>query len=55
MMAFHAGTGYKNVNPVLVQYELGMIGNMGYSSVQCAQIPVDVKKLNIMCPFGTIG
>lgn len=32
-----------------------MIGNMGFSSVQCASIPVDVKKLNIMCPFGTIG
>ena len=32
-----------------------MIGNMGFSSVQCAQIPVDVKKLNIMCPFGKIG
>ena len=44
-----------NVNPDLVQYELGMIGNLGYSSVQCASIPIDVAKVNIMCPYGTVG
>jgi len=32
-----------------------MIGNMGFSTVQCASIPIDVKKLNIMCPFGSVG
>ena len=32
-----------------------MIGNLGFSSVQCASIPVSVGKLNIMCPYGTIG
>jgi len=55
MSAFHAGTGYANVNPEVVQYELGMIGNMGFSSVQCASIPVSVGKLNIACSYGTIG
>ena len=55
IFAFKGGEGYKNVAPELIQYETGMIGNMGFSSVQCAQIPVDVKKLNIMCSYGTIG
>lgn len=55
MSNFKQGSGYKNVNPELIKYEMGTIGNLGYSSVQCASIPVDVKKLNIMCPFGTVG
>ena len=33
MAAFHAGTGYSNVNPDVIAYELDMLGNMGYSSV----------------------
>ena len=33
MAAFEAGTGYSNVNPNVIAYETGMLGNMGYSSV----------------------
>ena len=29
MSVFHAGTGYKDVNPAMIQYELGTLGNMG--------------------------
>ena len=28
---------------------------MGYSSVQCAAIPIEIGKLNIQCPYGKIG
>ena len=33
MRIFHMGTGYKDVNPEVIQYELGTLGNMGHSSV----------------------
>ena len=52
---FHHGSGYQTVNPAVVAYEYGMLGNLGYSSVQCASIPLDVGQINMMCPFGTIG
>jgi hypothetical protein len=39
----------------LVSYEVGMLGNVGYSSVQCASIPVNVGQLSLSCPYGTIG
>ena len=52
---YHEGTGYKSLNPKLAQYEMGTIGNMGYSSVQCAAIPLEVGKLNMQCPYGRIG
>lgn len=40
MSYYNAGTGYKSLNENLSQYELGTLGNMGYSSVQCASIPL---------------
>ena len=52
---YHHGSGYRTVNPKVVAYEYGMLGNLGYSSVQCASIPLDVGQINMMCPFGTIG
>ena len=52
---FQAGTGYASVNPKVQQYEKSSLGNLGYSSVQCANIPVSVGRLNMQCPFGTIG
>ena len=55
MSFFHHGTGYQTVNPKVVAYEYGMLGNLGYSSVQCASIPLDVGQINMMCPFGKIG
>ena len=56
MKYFSEGTGFSNV-PAIVKssYLESYLGNMGYSSVQCAQIPSDVKKLSLSCPYGTIG
>ena len=55
MSIYHSGTGYKDVNPAVIQYELGTLGNMGYSSVQCSAIPIEVGKLSLSCPYGSIG
>ena len=55
MHHYHGGSGYQTINKDLVQYEQGMLGNMGYSSVQCALIPLDVGKINLQCPYGKIG
>ena len=52
---FQNGTGYATVSPKITQYEKSSLGNLGYSSVQCAAIPVEVGRLNMQCPFGTIG
>ena len=32
-----------------------MISNMGYSSVECRNIPVSLGKIAITCPFGRVG
>lgn len=55
MNHFKGGTGYKSFDKEMQQYELGTLGNMGYSSVQCATVPLDIGKLNIQCPYGSIG
>ena len=52
---FSDGTGYKGENPKFAKYESNMLGNMGYSSVQCTSVPLDIGKLNIQCPYGTVG
>ena len=55
MNHYNEGTGYKSFNKELQQYEMGTLGNMGYSSVQCAAIPIEIGKLNIQCPYGKVG
>lgn len=55
IMHFKGGTGYKGENPLFAKYEAGMLGNMGYSSVQCTSVPMDLGKLNMQCPYGTVG
>ena len=40
MRIYHQGTGYLHVAEKLKQYEKGMIGNLGYSSMQCSSVPV---------------
>jgi len=52
---FKGGSGYKGLNPLLEQYEHGMLGNMGYSSVQCASVPLNLGLINIKCPYGNVG
>jgi hypothetical protein len=36
-------------------WEVDSLGNLGYSSVQCASIPLGVETLVISCPYGTVG
>ena len=55
MNHYEGGTGYMGSNPKLIQYETGMIGNMGYSSTQCVSVPMDLGKINIQCPYGDVG
>jgi len=54
ILFFQGGSAYDNVK-AKSSYLDTYIGNLGYSSVQCSQIPVGVGKLSISCPFGTIG
>ena len=56
MMSFGEGTAYDSV-PAAVKssYLPNYLGNMGYSSVQCASIPTDVQRLAMSCPYGTFG
>ena len=55
MNHYSGGVGYKGDNPEFIQYEQGFLGNMGYSSVQCSSVEIDVGKLNINCPYGGVG
>lgn len=56
MMFFADGGAYNDV-PAAVKsdYLDTYLGSMGYSSVQCAQIPTSLGKLSLSCPYGTIG
>ena len=49
------GTGYSFVPAEMKSYEGNTLGNMGYSSVQCHTIPVNVDNFSASCPFGVIG
>ena len=58
MTFFNKGTSVDSANQLATQmqgYEVGMISNIGYSSVQCASIPAEVGELSLGCPYGTIG
>lgn len=54
LFAFNGGQAYDNVQ-VKSSYLDSYLGNLGYSSVQCAQIPASVGRLALSCPYGTIG
>jgi hypothetical protein len=51
---FLDGSAYDSVQ-VKSSYLDSYLGNLGYSSVQCAQIPAQVGRLSLSCPYGTIG
>lgn len=36
-------------------WELYSLGNMGYSSVQCSNVPFDLNKITLSCPYGVIS
>lgn len=43
--------GYKSP----IGYEIYSLGNMGFSSAQCVNVPMDVSSTPLHCPYGTIG
>ena len=51
---FLDGKAYEDVQ-VKSSYLDTYLGNLGYSSVQCAQIPANVGRLSLACPYGVIG
>lgn len=56
MIFFSEGSAYDAVpSAVKSDYLDTYLGNLGYSSVQCASIPSDVHRLSLSCPYGTIG
>jgi hypothetical protein len=55
MQIFNSGTAYANLASNLSYKEHGMLGNMGYSSVNCANLPVELGSMTVACNFGQIG
>lgn len=56
MIFFSDGSAYDSVpDQVKSSYLDTYLGNLGYSSVQCASIPTAVNRLSLSCPYGTIG
>lgn len=48
---------YKGHDGILspLSFSTWSLGNMGYSSAQCSNIPLEVGKLSAQCPYGQIG
>lgn len=56
MMYFGQGGAYNDVPAAIKSDYLDTyLGSMGYSSVQCVQIPVKIQSMSVGCPYGTIG
>ena len=36
-------------------YENFMLGNLGYSAINCDLTPVNVERIGMLCNYGTIG
>lgn len=53
-MFFSGGAAYDNAKGASMYLDT-YLGNLGYSSVECAQIPASVNSLAISCPYGQIG
>ena len=53
MRAYRSGNAYEG--DVYSGHATGMISNMGYSSVECRNIPLSIGHLSLDCPYGTIG
>lgn len=55
MLIFNKGTAYAKLAPSLSYKEHGMLGNMGYSTVNCVTMPTQVGSMVVSCGFGQIG
>ena len=53
MMNYKTGDTY--AEDPRVGYANTMISNLGYSSVECHQIPVSLGQLTLSCSYGNIG
>ena len=53
MQAYQSGDAYEGDK--YVGRANTMISNMGYSSVECRNIPVSLGNIAITCPFGRVG
>jgi hypothetical protein len=56
MFFFSEGSAYSSVpSAIKSDYLDTYLGNLGYSSVQCATIPSAIHRLSLACPYGKIG
>lgn len=53
MSGYKSGIAYEGDNHV--GFASGMISNLGYSTVECRNIPVSLGNIAITCPYGTVG
>ena len=53
MSGYKSGIAYDGDNHV--GFASGMISNLGYSTVECRNIPVSLGSIAITCPYGTVG
>ena len=53
MRAYQSGTAFHGDHRP--GWATGMIGNLGYSTVECAMIPVSVGRVAVTCPYGSVG
>lgn len=53
---FSGGKAYDSVPDIVKSSYLDTyLGNLGYSSVECTQMPAAVQKISLSCPYGSIG
>ena len=53
IQGYKSGDAYEGEH--FVGYANTMISNMGYSSVECRNIPVSLGNIALTCPYGTVG
>jgi len=53
IMAFNRIDGNKTRD--YKAWEMYMVNNLGYSSVECEFIPVSVGRITMQCPYGSVG
>lgn len=46
---------YNGITGTSVGYSKLSLGNLGYSSTQCQIVPLDLGKVTMFCPYGTVA
>jgi len=52
LKAYEKGNALQDVNSS--KYGIYSLGNLGYSSVQCASVPLSMGEVVLQCPYGKI-